>query len=507
VSTNTVEAARKLLISADTRVTCPNCDSQFGLEEGFARAALERLEESTSGALQVVREAERAAVAKRIEQDAVRRDQRLREENGRLHQLLKTQAVDHAKALSEVRGLAEGAWAPQFAALREQLGESQSKIRALTERDAEVCAKERTLDARIEEGSRARARELVSADRRAMEQELANKTRQVEELRSVELALRREKSALEDRAAGLDVEVARKIDAGRAEFETRIRGQERERAELEKAELQKRLADVNGQLLEAQRKSQQGSQQLQGEVLELSLEDGLARDFPLDTVQEVKKGARGGDVIQHVATRGGQVAGILLWEAKRAKDWSPQWVVKLKDDMRVCNADVGILVIAGTALPKEWEPGQLFGLHEDVWVTNWTTALQLAVALRSGLLQLHKQRIASSGKGEKMEAVYDYLTSSQFAQKLKAVYGTFHRMRQELEAEKSSTQQRWARREKQLQTGVGELVGVAGDIQGLAQQELPLLEMDDAAPPDFPPPPDPAPPQLGFGMDVPTRAP
>jgi hypothetical protein len=197
-------------------------------------------------------------------------------------------------------------------------------------------------------------------------------------------------------------------------------------------------------------------------------------------------------------TRSGQSAGILLWEAKRAKDWSAQWVTKLKEDMRACGADVGVLVITGTALPKDWDAAQLFGLHEDVWITSWTTALQLAAVLRGGLLDLHKQRLVSAGKGEKMEAVYDYLTSSQFAHKLKAVYGSFYRMRQELEAEKSQTLQRWARREKQLQSGIAELVGVAGDIQGLAQQDLPLLEMGESAEPERPPAQDGDTPQLGL---------
>jgi len=303
---------------------------------------------------------------------------------------------------------------------------------------------------------------------------------------------------LQDRAAALELEVARRLDAGRAEIETRARTQERERAELDRADLQKRLDDVNTQLAEAQRKSQQSSQQLQGEVLELTLEAGLERTFPLDTIEEVKKGARGGDVIQRVMTRTGQSAGIVLWEAKRAKDWSAQWVSKLKEDMRGCGADIGVLVITGTALPKDWEAAQLFGLHEDVWVTCWTTALQLAAVLRSGLLDLHKQRLVSAGKGEKMEAVYDYLTSSQFAHKLKAVYGSFYRMRQELESEKSQTLQRWARREKQLQSGIAELVGVAGDIQGLAQQDLPLLEMGEASEPERTLTEDAATPQLGL---------
>ena len=234
------------------------------------------------------------------------------------------------------------------------------------------------------------------------------------------------------------------------------------------------------QLAEAQRKGAQGSQQLQGEVLELTLQEDLEAAFALDSIEEVRKGARGGDVIHRVMTRSGQLAGVLLWEAKRAKDWSPQWVTKLKEDMRAAGADVGILVSVGPCYPKEWDAGTLFDLHEDIWVTSWSTAVQLATVLRSGLLDVHKQRVASAGKGEKMEAVYDYLTSSQFSNKLKAVYGAFHRMRQELEAEKSQTLQRWARREKQLQSGVAELVGVAGDIQGLAQQDLPLLEMEDS---------------------------
>jgi hypothetical protein len=100
-----------------------------------------------------------------------------------------------------------------------------------------------------------------------------------------------------------------------------------------------------------------------------------------------------------------------------------------------------------------------------------------------------------------MEAVYDYLTSSQFAHKLKAVYGAFHRMRQELEAEKSQTMQRWARRERQLGSGIAELVGVAGDIQGLAQQDLPLLEIESGPIQDVSGEPAAETPQLGLIND------
>jgi hypothetical protein len=145
--------------------------------------------------------------------------------------------------------------------------------------------------------------------------------------------------------------------------------------------------------------------------------------------------------------------------------------------MRECGAAVGILVTMPGTCPKDWPAEAYFALHEEVWVTQPSCVLGIAEALRAGLTDLHRQRAASAGKGEKMEALYDYLTSPQFAQKLKAVYDTFRRMREELESEKNVTTQRWARREKQLAAGVTQLLGIGGEIQGLAQQELPMLEM------------------------------
>jgi hypothetical protein len=472
------DVVSRLLLPSDTRVTCPKCQARFSLEQGFARQALAQFEQSTEGTLEEVRRAERAEGERRAQQLAAQRDGTLRAQNAQLQQLLKDQTAGHEKALREMRALGERANATQLDALRAQVAERQEKLDATARREAELTARELAMEARIAQEADRRAQARVAGDRQVFEEELAEKNRQLAELRSNELSLRREKAALSDRAAGLEVEAARKVDAGRAQIESTVRAQERERSALVEAELKKRIEDMTAQLAEAQRKGSTGSQQLQGEVLELTLQKDLEQAFPFDVIEEVRKGARGGDVIQHVLTRSGQTAGVLLWEAKRAKDWSAQWIGKLKEDLRGCSADVGVLVTTGTAFPKDWQESQLFGPCEDVWVTSWTTAIQVAVVLRAGLLDLHKQRVVSAGKDQKMEAVYDYLTSSQFAQKLKAVHAAFYRMRQELESEKSQTMQRWARREKQLQSGMAELVGVAGDIQGLAQQDLPLLEMD-----------------------------
>ena len=316
------------------------------------------------------------------------------------------------------------------------------------------------------------------AERAQFEQRLAASQQQTRQLQAEQLALREERQKLKDEKESLALAVQRQVDAKLGEREARARAAEREQAALREAELQKTIEDMRQKVAEAQQKAEQGSQQLQGEVLELALESELLRLFPLDQVEEVRKGVRGGDVIHRIATRSGQAAGTLLWETKRARDWSAQWCAKLKEDMRACGAEVGVLVTMPTALPGGWTADQPFGLHEDVWVTTWSAALHLAQVLRHGLLDVHRQRIATAGKGEKMEAVYDYVTSPQFVHKLKAVYAAFGRMREELEQEKNVTLQRWARRDKQLQSGLNELLGVAGDLQGLSAQPQPMLELE-----------------------------
>ncbi len=302
----------------------------------------------------------------------------------------------------------------------------------------------------LEEVRRQTAEQAAQSSRLQMEglqKQFATAQEQLAQLRTEQLQLREERQKLKDEKDSLQLEVRKQVDAQLAQRETLVRAQEQERTALDKAELQKKLDDMAAQMADMQRKREQGSQQLQGEVLELALEEGLRRSFPLDVIEEVKKGQRGGDVIQRVQSRSGAMAGVLLWETKRAANFSPQWIGKLKDDMRGCGADAGVLVTMADAVPRDWAAGTQFGLVDDVWVVSWQLAVQLAEVLRAGLLDVHKQRLASAGKGEKMEAVYDYVTSPQFAQKLKAVMDAFRKMREELEAEKNQTMQRWARRE------------------------------------------------------------
>ncbi|MEO7774273.1 MAG: DUF2130 domain-containing protein [Steroidobacteraceae bacterium] len=425
----------RFVLDPDTGVTCPHCEREFALSAGFAKKALEGVEFASNDALAKLREEERQGAERRAQGVAAERDSA------------------YQRSLAEVQKLAAQSFAPQIEALQRQLVET-----------------------------RAQALETIANESRQHAARSAAQGAQLQVLQAEQITLRQERQQLQDEKAAMALEVQRQVDAQTAGRDATVRAQEQERAALEKAELQKTIADMRSQLVEAQRKADQGSQQLQGEVLELAIEESLRRAFPLDAIEEVRKGQRGGDVLHRVVTRAGQEAGIILWETKRAKEWSPQWIPKLKENMRACGAVVGIVVTTPGVFPRGVQASTLFCAHEEVWVTQVTTAVGVAEALRTGLMDVHRQRAMAAGKGEKMEALYDYLTSAQFANRMRAVFEMFERMREELETERNVTQQRWARREKHLQTAKTQLLGLGGEIQGLAQQELPMLEMQPDEP-------------------------
>jgi hypothetical protein len=466
-----------LLLAPGTAIVCPHCDKGFSVEQGFAKHALEQIASVSAQGIDQLKARERAAAERRAQESSAERELLANTAAEQLREQLSQQAAVHAASLREAAESAELAAQTKIARLETQLAQSHSRLATIDEREADLLGREQTFTLQVQQAAQQAAAQLVETEKHAYEEQLRHKDLEVAKMRTAELTLRKEKALIEDRTAALELEVARKLDAGRGEIEAKIRAQEQQRSGLREAELQKTIADMREKVSEAQRKADQGSQQLQGEVLELAIEDGLRRTFPLDKIEEVKKGVRGGDVLQRVLTRAGQFAGILLWETKRAKDWSPQWLAKLKEDMRLGGAEVGVLVTSATAVPKDWAAGQAFGLCEGVWVCTWSVALQLAEVLRSGIIDCHKQRLISAGKGEKLEAVYDYLTSPHFGNKLRAVFEAFEKMREELESEKNQAQQRWARREKQLQSGMTCLLAIGGEIQGLAQQGLPELEL------------------------------
>jgi hypothetical protein len=220
-------------------------------------------------------------------------------------------------------------------------------------------------------------------------------------------------------------------------------------------------------IAELKHKSEQGSQQLQGEVLELELENILRIKFPYDSIEPVPKGEFGGDVLQVVFSPNGQRSGAILWESKRTKNWSDSWLAKLREDQRTAKAEIAILV--SQVLPKG---ADTFEIVDGVWVTTPKTVLPVATVLRDALLQIGMARQSMEGQQTKTEMVYQYLTGPRFRLRVEAIVEAFSSMKSDLDRERRAIMKQWSKREEQIERVMGATVGMWGDFQGIVGQSL-----------------------------------
>ncbi|GHE71335.1 MULTISPECIES: DUF2130 domain-containing protein [Roseivirga] len=314
----------------------------------------------------------------------------------------------------------------------------------------------------------------------ALQKELNEKSEQVKELNRSRVEIERLKREKEEAKELAQLEAQRMLNEMLVQEREKISKSEAEKNELKMKELEKKLEDQKKLTEEMQRKQAQGSMQLQGEVQELAIEEWLSTQFPLDTIEEIKKGARGADCIQVVNTRTLQNCGKIYYESKRTKDFQPGWIEKFKADMRDKEADVGVLVTE--AMPADMER---MGLKDGVWVCSFAEFKGLCAVLRESVIQLSKVAISQEGKGDKMHMLYDFLTSNTFRMQVEAIVEGFSQMKADLEREKNSMQRIWKQREKQIDKVVSNTIDMYGSIKGIAGnavQSVKALELDAGLP-------------------------
>lgn len=192
--------------------------------------------------------------------------------------------------------------------------------------------------------------------------------------------------------------------------------------------------------------------------------------FVYDDIKPVAKGVRGADVLHTVISQLGVECGKIIWEFKRTKTWSHDYIPKLKDDMREAKADVA--VIETVTMPKSVER---IGNVDGVWVCDVQSAIGLATALRQGLLDIARTRSAADGKNEKMEIVYDYLAGNEFRQRVTAIVETFITMKQDLDKEKNAMLKLWSQREKQIERLTLNTIKMYGELHGIIGNSLPSI--------------------------------
>lgn len=364
--------------------------------------------------------------------------------------------------------------------LDEELRErEQQHAEALTAKEAELKESFAAAQAEREADLAKRAAEKVATELAELNATVQEQSEQLAEARSQELALRKEKRKLKEQREALELEVARRIDEERTRIIAQATERLNEEHRLKLAEKELTLKQMKKRIEELSRASEQTRAGLQGEVLERDIEDILRERFPGDLISAVKSGARGADVVQIVRSARGAECGKILWELKRAGNWSNGWIAKLKEDQKAAKADVAVLVSG--ALPEnvrymEWRDG--------VWLADTVCVTAIATALRAGLIDLAQARSIDSNKNEALDSLYEYLCGRDFRQRIVTVVEAFVAMRNDLDAEKRSITRTWTKREKQLDRLALNTAGMYGDLQGIMGAALPPVELLELPPAD-----------------------
>jgi hypothetical protein len=314
-----------------------------------------------------------------------------------------------------------------------------------------------------------------------LQKELNEKSEQIKELHKTKAEIEKLKREKDELKGTIEAESQLKLNQVLLEEKEKIRKTEEDKNELRFKELQKQLEDQKRLTEEMKRKQEQGSMQLQGEVMELAIEEWLASQFPLDTIEEIKKGARGGDCIQIINTRTHQNCGSIYYESKRTKDFQLGWIEKFKADIRERGANIGVLVT--DAMPSGMER---MGLKDGIWICSLEEFKGLSAVLRESIIQISNAIASQENKGDKMHMLYDYLTGNTFKLQVEAIVEGFTQMKIDLDSEKRAMQRIWKQREKQIDKVTvntidmhASIKGIAGNaIQAVKSLELPEPEND-----------------------------
>jgi len=478
------------------KILCPNCKTEISLDEVITHQLEEEIRKQFSGEQQkkqaefIKRENEilekEKAVAesqKNIEKQVAEQTEAVKSElEKELRLKISKEKETEVKALSKELEESKNALKT---AQQSELKLRQERNKFESEKQAFELDKQRQLDEEREkiksdalkvfEHERQLDNSKKNQEIKLLNDQLEHDKKQIEEMQKTELNLRKEKTAFEDDKRAFELEKQRQLDKEREKIRHDAQEKAEEEMRLKISEKDKQLQDAMKVNLELQRKLQQGSQQTQGEVLELELEEILKTEFQYDEIMPVPKGVSGADIIQKVKDRSGRLCGQIAWESKKTKAWSDGWIQKLKGDQRTIKADLAVIV---SAVLPEGVKGFVF--RDGVWICDIKLAIALATALRINLESITREKAMSVGKNEKMEVLYSYLTGIEFKQRVEAIVEAFTNMDEGLRKERLAYEKIWSEREKQIKKVITNTVGMYGDLSGLVSlPQIKTLELGE----------------------------
>jgi len=360
--------------------------------------------------------------------------------------------------------------------------EIKEKDRIIREMENSIKNKEKEIDERVEILSNEKIKnlesELKNKIREEMEIELMAKEKRLRELENSMMEIKQkevnEKMDYERKIFNLEQEKKEKelefdrkmrseIQKIREEQENKVKEEFsiKEKEYLETIEsLKRKVEDLNRGLASE-------SNQLVGEAQEIAIEEKLINHFPEDVIEPVPRGVQGADIIQTVMINN-QVAGKIIWESKRTKQWKEEWIEKLKDDKMKSGCDIGVIITK--TMPRE-SKGLL--MKEGIIISEYSYLLPIAGLLRQNLINIKKVSISQNDRNRKESVLYEYIISNEFRNRVQSLLDSIKYAKEDLEKEKMTLNKIWAKRNTDLERAVINLAQIYGTMQGLAGNSMP----------------------------------
>lgn len=389
-------------------ITCPKCGHKFAADEAFLHQAEERFKSQYE---------EKAA-----------------EQENALSEKLKELEADRIKLEQQKKA--------QEKAIQEKVEKEKAKLQS----EAEKSIREE-FDQHIE----------------SLQEENEKRKTENRELKKKEIELLQKASDLKEREEELKLEMQKELLNKEEEIAAKVRQKEQEKNELTIRDYKEKLKNQEKMIAEMDNQLKQGSMKMQGSVQELALIDFLTAEYPYDMIENVPSGAKGADVIQTIKNDVGQICGKIIYESKRTKSFTAEWITKLKNDQRDQQADLAVIVTE--SMPKDMNH---FGSRERVWICKFHEVKGLSFALREMLINVHSVGVAEVDKSDKMSLLYSYLTSAEFSQRIEAIVEGFSDMKTDIDKEKRAMAKIWKAREKQIEKVISNTIDMYGSIKGIA---------------------------------------
>jgi hypothetical protein len=317
---------------------------------------------------------------------------------------------------------------------------------------------------------KARASAKVAAEVDDLRSQIEERDEALQRARAEELAFRKAKRKLDDERAALELEIARRLDDERKQLVDQATERLLEEHRLQLRERDLTMAQMKTQIEDLKRASEPTRAGLRGEVMEREIEDLLREHFPDDLIEPVKSGARGADILQTVRSPRNRDCGTILWESKRAANWSNGWIAKLKDDQKAARADIAAIVT--TVFPAD---ARYMDHRDGIWVVESVCVLAAASALRSGLIDVAQARSIDATRSEALAVLHEYLCGKEFRRRFEPIIETIIEMKTDLETERRGVERYWAKRDKEIERLGRATAGMYGDLQGILGAALPTV--------------------------------